>query len=1105
MLKNGNIIEKLNPEEKASVIADSSTLFAQGYAKYGIPRVAVSSVEEVNREQGNLYPPFNALANSWNTDLISSVAKDLAARARDIKLLKTSPVRVKSNPYVEGLSEDPCAVSSLAYGILNGIREGGAMPCLCGTDLTDADFRYTDTKMDFRTVRDYFLSPYKALSMLPGGVAVSTELKQLEGAYSEVNTEALSNMLTVISERRGGYVISENIESDDTVKCAVKYTLAVGGNPSVLSQAISNYEYIKESINTGNASGNDLDSACRDYSAVSGATVDELCDKVIGFALDCNRIARTQAPSGNFVLSSAEESIVLLKNTDNLLPLRKRCKIAIVGDPAFSEEGGQSFVKYITSNGNFEVVGTARGYDISEDRSDKLLSDALGAVKGAEVVLVFLANKDVDVTSRKKLPANRIALIDALSRQNKKIIAVIPGNTDMGFDTKVQAALVAPFKCVGANEALTDILRGAANPSGKLAETYYENTDAYFDKIRSEVKSGKKKVGGFIGYRYYDAASEKVKYPFGHGLSYTTFKYTDMTVSGDSVSITVKNTGRRAGAEVIQLYVGKHTSNVVRPAKELKGFIKVYLKAGESKTVRFMLNTKNFSVYDPERGKNVVEGGDYTVYACSSVTDVKKSVKMHVLGIEITPDGKRLTDYVKPAPDVLSEGYMLKDVKISASRGKGLIAWSIIVMIIALLGLGIMFALHFLSVIDITAQQYLKIIFISFMGVFGAFLFILIIGIVLYAAAKKRAVIIEAKRRTLPVPAHPFETLFEKEFKVEEEEEIIVKDKTVEVFDEEQEALRHIDNSLKLDTVCSDLVQYCVSRGMNIDSRSASKLISALISSRLVILRSRSAHLLPGLIKLLNGFFGTEEYVESFSGITDPDGFIEKTLRAVQDAKSSRKDAYIAGITNVNSDNLRDIMLPLMKYIISPNIPCTVRYGYNYSLEITPNVWYVLAMDGNARVSGSDTIILNSASVIDLNVSECPAANTKYENKRLSYYQLMKFASVCAEQYPLDEEKCWKKIDRLEKFVASRTPYRIGNKITLRAERFASSVIGCGGSREEALDATIASILLPSVISLLDGKISPEEEQLANVIENLLGEEHSGQCKKVLNSYGLIR
>lgn len=1107
MLKNSNIIEKLNREEKATLIADADMLFTQGYAKSGIPRVAVSTVEEVNAGLSNLYPSFGAMSNSWNTDLISLVAQDIAVRAKNVNLLKTPPVRIKSNPYVEGLSEDPCVVRAYAYAILMGMREGGVMPCLYGITMTDADFKYVDIKMDFRTVRDYFLSPYKALSSFLGGATVITNLQKLEGSYSEVNTEALSNMLTTICERRGGYVICENVESDDTVRCAVKYTLAVGGNPSVFSQAITNYNYIRESINTGDASGNDLDSACREYTAVSGEAVDELCDKVINFARSCAGRTTAKAPSDDLILSSAEESIVLLKNTDGLLPLKSKCKIAIIGDPAFNGYTGENFAQFLTANGGFEVVGTARGYDTAEERSDNLLNEACNAVKGADAVLLFLSAKEEGrARTTTKLPANRIALVEAMTKLNKNVIAVVTstGSIDMGFDTNVKAVLLAPLNSAGANEALTNIIRGVVSPSGKLAETYYAQTDAYFEKIKSEVRSGKRKVGGFIGYRYYDTAKVQVKYPFGYGLSYTQFSYTNMTLHGDNVDITVKNTGKYDGYEVVQLYVGKQNSSVVRPVKELKGFIKVFIKSGESKTIRFQLNTKLLAVYDNEKGKNAVEAGDYMLYACSSVNDVRKTVKMHILGENLTPDGKKMSDYVHSSSDVLEGGYMLGDVKFSQSRGKKLISCGIIAMIISLLGLGVLFALNHLSVIDIMAHKYLQIIFIAIMAIFALFTLLMIIGIIVYCCTKKKAVTVKAQQKSAPRPAHPFESLFEKQFKVEEEQ-VTVKEQTVETFDEEQEALRHIDISLTLNEACSQLVSYCASGGIKIDSSSAAKLLSALASSRLVVLRSQNTHLFTKLLKILNGYFGTDEYVESFSGVTNLEDFIEKTSRAVEDASKVRKDVHIAGLTNVNSDNLRDILLPLMKYIISPNVPCTVRYGYDNTLSLTPNIWYALALDGNARISGEDLIVLNSCAVIDLNISECAVKGAKAQCKHLSYYQLIKFALASAEQYPLDEDKCWKKVDKLEKYVNGHTPYHIGNKLWLRAERFASSIVSCGGEQAEALDATIASILLPSVICLLNGKISPEEEGLARVIENLLGEQNSEQCKKVLNAYGLIR
>ena len=1106
MLKNPDIIEKLNPETKASLIADGNALFTQGYVKAGIPRVAVSSADEVNESEGNLYPSFNALANSWNSDLMSAVAEDLAVRTKsEVQLLKTPPLRVKSNPYTEGISEDPYLVRTYAYNILKSIREAGVMPCLSGIALNDGDFRYLDARMDFGAVRDYFLSPYKALSALDEGVVCLTNRSKPEGSYAEVNSGALSNMLTVISEKRGGYVLCEGVDGDSTVKSAVKYTLALGGNASAITRAVANYDYIKESINTGDASGNDLDSACRDYTALSASAVDELCDKVISFALDCNKSAVKGTPDDNLALTASQESIVLLKNEGSALPLKKKCKIAITGEPAFLEYGGQSFAEYIASEGSFEITGTARGYSSSEERSEKLLNEARLAVKGADAVIVFVGlNAEDGARKSVKLPANRIALIDAMKRLGKKVIAVIAeeGCVDTAFDTSVSALLVAPLGGKRANEALSGVLRGTVCPSGRLAETYYDGTDGYFGAIRSQLKAGKRKAGGFIGYRYYDTSGEKVKYPFGFGLSYTSFTYSNLNVSGNSAEVTVKNTGKCEGAETVQLYIGKNSSCAVRPVKELKGFAKVFLKPGESKVVKFNINPKLLSVYDTQTGRNTVENGEYALYIASSASNVRLTAKMQVKGETLSDDGKKIKDYIPDRTDILSGGYMLGDVKLAKVRGKGAIASGIIAMITALLGVGVLFALHYLAVIDIKEHLYLQIIFYVLSGLFGLNLIIMFIGVGLYRKSKKRAVTVRAKRKSAPVPAHPFEKLFEKEFKAEEEI-ITVKEETREAFDEEQEALRHIDPSFTLNTACSQLVAYCLSRGINIDAQSAAKVLASFVSSRLVIIKSKNARLLPEFLSALNGYFGTEEFIESFSGCNSFEDFTAKTSRAVLSAKNARKDVHVASLTDVNADNIRDILLPMLKYAVSPEIPCSVKYGYDSQFEITPNVWFVLALAEGAAVSGDDVIILNSSVAVDVNISEC-GAGEECEVRHISYYQLDRFASEIANKYPVDENRRWKRVDKFEKYVNAHTPYHIGNKSWLRAERFASSMLACGSGQPEALDTMVASVLLPSAVCLLNGKISPDEDGLSDVLERIFGEDGAQECKEVLNSHGLI-
>lgn len=1120
MIKNPEILKKLNIDEKISLVADANTLFMQGNAKAGIRRVNTASWEEVNVAEGNIYPAFGALVNSWNSELISDVAADIALRAKknSVNLLFTPELRVKSNPYVNGVSEDPYFVRSCIYNLIKAIKSAGVEPCVTGCYIKNSDVRYLDTKMDLRTVREYFFNPYKAVSAFEDGVVTMTSYTKLSGSYAEANTSILSNMLSTIAEKRNGFVVSGECDGDLNAEGAMKHAVSVGGNPSALKQAVLNYNYIKEAMTTGDASGTDMEAACQSYSAVSDEMLGEAVERVVRFSefVNADKQVTATEKGDRLALSAAIEAIVLLKNRDGLLPL-KRKKVAIIGDPAF-DNGFAEFFSANCGNEGVEVVGTARGYSLSGDRNETLLAEARAVAKTADVVLLFLGldkkrEEQLGYSERVKFPANRLALADALTKENKNVVAVITTNCqiDAGFDDNMSATLIAPLDCKNSNEALTEILLGVSNPSGKLASTYYADTDKYFTKIKNYKNSGRIKVGGFIGYRYYDAAGSGAKYPFGHGLSYTDFEYSNAVVTPETVEVTVRNIGGYAGSEVVQLYIGKTGTSVIRPLKELKDYKKVFLRPGESKVVKFRISGKLLAVYDEQKKRNITEDGWYEVYIGSSVSDVRIEGKIKVEGEAVCRDFKKHSDYFLNMSNVLTEGYTLKNVKLSGKKGKPQMLAGLIGAGLCALVTCILVALNALGVFDniwrdtnilgLNDNKFLAVSGLSLLTVFLAFAVVFIAGAVMRKNAKLMAATVKTREPELKnQPQNPFEILFNEEFGDDEPEDE-VKPAAVEVFDEEQEALKYIDGTLTLKTACAQLLAYSKSCGVNMDTVTAAKLLAAFASSRLILLRSRNAPLLPELIKVLSGFFCTESYIDEFKNFKTFDGFFANNCAsAVRSASELRQNVHIAGLTGVDVRAVRSFFMPLLKYVASPSSECRIKYGYDKTLAVPPNVWFVFGLD-NSKPGADDAFILGSAAYVDVNIGKCAPAAEKAGIRFFSYYQLRNISDSLADKFPLDEDKGWKKIDKLEKYVNARSPYRIGNKLWLRAEKFASAILACGGGNKDALDCLTASIFLPAIICQTNGKLAAADESFAGVLDGIFGEDNVQEIKKVLNGF----
>ncbi len=354
---------------------------------------------------------------------------------------------------------------------------------------------------------------------------------------------------------------------------------------------------------------------------------------------------------------ASEQSIVLLKNENNILPLKRGAKVAVIGEFAQKAryQGAGSSVVNPTRLDNamdviqgfgLDVAGFEAGYPRSGKGDPAMQARAVELAKKADTVLLYIGLDEISESegldrSHMRLPQSQIDLIEAVSKANPNVVAVMSAGSavEMPWLPKIKA-LVHGYLCgqAGASSVLKVIL-GQVNPSGKLAESYpvkYEDVSSapYFP---AKERTAEYREGLFVGYRYFETAKTPVLFPFGFGLSYTTFEYSGLTVTEKEASFTLKNTGGMDGAEVAQLYVSKPDGEVFRPAKELKGFAKVFLKAGESKKVTIPLDDKAFRYFNVDTNKFEVEGGAWTVLIGASCADIKLSGTVEVQGTGAKP------------------------------------------------------------------------------------------------------------------------------------------------------------------------------------------------------------------------------------------------------------------------------------------------------------------------------------------------------------------------------------------------------------------------------------------------------------------------------------
>ena len=305
---------------------------------------------------------------------------------------------------------------------------------------------------------------------------------------------------------------------------------------------------------------------------------------------------------------------------------------------------------------DLQVIGKAHGYTRNGEPDADLEKEALEAAAGADVVLYCFGLDEVSESEGKdrehmRLPQNQLRLLNKLVKVNENIVGILSAGSsiEMPWQYNLKAILHSYLGGEAGAGAILDILTGKINPSGRLAETYpmrYEDTPA-FQYYPASERTSEYREGPFMGYRYYDTSMVLFRYPFGYGLSYTEFAYSALEVDEKGVQLTVTNVGERDGAEVVQLYVGFPDSVVFHPQKELKGFQKVFLKAGESKRVHIPFDDKTFRYWNVKTGQWEIEEGEYLLMVGASVSDIRLSGKLWVAGTtkEIPYEKKKLPSY----------------------------------------------------------------------------------------------------------------------------------------------------------------------------------------------------------------------------------------------------------------------------------------------------------------------------------------------------------------------------------------------------------------------------------------------------------------------------
>ena len=676
-----NLLRELTTEEKAALVAGTDFMFTNPVPRRGIPQIRMSDGPHGLRVQNNggdngvagsepatAFPTAALTACGWNEDNLYKMGQAIGEEARHygINVVLGPGVNVKRNPLAgrnfEYFSEDPLLAGRMGAAEINGIQSRGVGVSLKHFALNNAEnYRFMgDSVCDERAVREIYLKAFEIAVKTANPETVMCAYNKINGVYCCQNKWLLTD---VLRKEWGfdGLVMTDWGATHDRI------------------------EMLKAGLDLEMPGDTDI---CRKWiidGVKSGELAEETLDKAVENVLKLvYRHAGQKTEQTDFaahdVLAEeiAEDCAVLMKN-DGTLPLFAEKTYFAVGElfeKMRYQGSGSSMInpwRLTTPKTAFDNAGVKyeyhKGYKENQVAADKtLIDEALKKAEKYDTALAFIGLTDYVESEggdreNMRLPENQLALIDALIKTGKKIIVVLYGGSpaELPFADKVNAILNMYLPGQRGGEATRKLLFGEKNPCGKLAETWAKSYSdvPYGDKF-SETQIEVYKESVFVGYRYYQKAKRTVAFPFGFGLSYTTFGYSDMKIEENdgeiTVTATVTNTGDRFGAEIVELYVKAPITDVFKPEKELRAFTKVYLAAGESKEMTIAVKKSDLAYYNVKEKRFVIENGEYEFQLCSDCESVKLSETIKIDGENVpSPYDKDTFSLYERSPDKISD------------------------------------------------------------------------------------------------------------------------------------------------------------------------------------------------------------------------------------------------------------------------------------------------------------------------------------------------------------------------------------------------------------------------------------------------------------------
>ena len=688
--KMKDMISQMTLEEKASLCSGLDFWHTKGIERLGIPSEMVSDGPHGLRKQDQAadhlgindsiqavcFPAGCATASSFDRDLVRKLGETLGeeCQAENISTILGPAMNIKRSPLCgrnfEYYSEDPLVSTEMAGALVHGVQSKnvGTSPKHFMANNQEYHRMTSSSEMDERTMREIYLASFEGMVKKEKPWTIMNSYNKLNGTYLCENKEMLTD---VLRKEWGfdGYVMTDWGAMNERVEA-----LKAGCNLEMPSCGGTTDAEIVKAVQNG-----ELDEAVLDQ------RLEEFLNIIFRYEENRDQKAVFQLERDHGIARQVEEEcIVLLKNEGDLLPLSPDKKAAFIGKYAkapryqgggsshinsFKVESAMDAVKFCEKVKEENIV-FAQGYDDAEDLTNEaLLEEAVEAAKNAEIAVIFAGlpdNFESEGYDRKhmRMPDCQNRLIEAVAEIQPNTVVVLHNGSpvEMPWIGKVKAVLEAYLGGQAVGGAVVNVLYGNANPSGHLAETFplrLQDTPCYLNYGGEHDKSVYSE-GVFVGYRYYASKDMEVLFPFGHGLSYTTFAYSNLSVGKEkmtesetlTVTVDVTNTGEIAGKEVVQLYVAPKGGTNIRPIRELKAFEKIELAPGETKKVQFTLDRRAFAYWSTQIHDWHVENGEYEIQIGRNAQDI---VLWHSVTVESEVHIPKVFDFNSTMGEILAD------------------------------------------------------------------------------------------------------------------------------------------------------------------------------------------------------------------------------------------------------------------------------------------------------------------------------------------------------------------------------------------------------------------------------------------------------------------